>query len=252
MEAWDFIEYAEKKIKKEDWSPDAVVGYAKRNELFEYVPSTKALYNWIDEGKLSVINLDLPLKLRRFTKRRSARKHKKVLGMSIEERPEFIDTREDFGHWEIDTVLGHKSNDNALLTLVERNTRHKIIKRITSKSAPAVTEALNDIFANYPDVQKIFKTITSDNGLEFSELSEQGKAFRVDVYFAHPYASWERGSNERHNGLIRRFIKKGQPIHRYSDEQIDSVAEWMNTLPRKILGYLNPNEAFAQFVECVA
>src|SRR5699024_9236524 len=124
MEAWDFIEYAEKKIKKEDWSPDAVVGYAKRNELFEYVPSTKALYNWIDEGKLSVINLDLPLKLRRFTKRRNARKHKKVLGMSIEERPEFIDTREDFGHWEIDTVLGHKSNDNALLTLVERNTRH--------------------------------------------------------------------------------------------------------------------------------
>src|SRR5699024_10915574 len=147
---------------------------------------------------------------------------------------------------------GHKSNDNALLTLVERNTRHKIIKRITSKSAPAVTEALNDIFANYPDVQKIFKTITWDNGLEFSELSEQGKAFRVDVYFAHPYASWERGSNERHNGLIRRFIKKGQPIHRYCDEQIDSVAAWMKTLPRKFLGYLNPHEAFAQFVECVA
>src|SRR5699024_11338784 len=94
--------------------------------------------------------------------------------------------------------------------------------------------------------------ITSDNGLEFSELSEQGKEFRVDVYFAHPYASWERGSNERHNGLIRRFIKKEQPIHRYSDEQIDSVAEWMNTLPRKNLGYLKHNEAKAQLVQCRA
>src|SRR5699024_10555736 len=74
----------------------------------------------------------------------------------------------------------------------------------------------------------------------------------IDIYFAHPYASWERGSNERHNGLIRRFIKKGQPIHEYSDEQIDRVADWMNTLPRKILGYQAPNEAFAQFVDCVA
>src|SRR5699024_9900257 len=103
-----------------------------------------------------------------------------------------------------------------------------------------------------PNVQRTFKTITSDNGSEFSELSEQGKEWKIDVYFAHPYASWERGSNERHNGLIRRFIKKGQPIHRYSDEQIDRVAEWMNTLPRKILDYLTPNEAFAQFIEAVA
>src|SRR5699024_1886676 len=103
-----------------------------------------------------------------------------------------------------------------------------------------------------PNVQRTFKTITSDNGSEFSELSEQGKEWKIDVYFAHPYASWERGSNERHNGLIRRFIKKVQPIHRYSDEQIDRVAEWMNTLPRKILDYLTPNEAFAQFIEGVA
>src|SRR5699024_11165092 len=148
---------AEKKIKEENWSPDAVVGYAKKNELFKYVPSTKALYNWIDEGKLEVINLDLPLKLCRSSKKkRNARKHKKVLGMSIEERPEFIETREEIEHWEIDTVLGHK-----------------IIKRVESKSAPAVTKALNEIFADYSDVQTYFKTITPDNGSEFSELSEQ-------------------------------------------------------------------------------
>src|SRR5699024_12158642 len=100
--------------------------------------------NWIDEGKLKVINLDLPLKLCRSSKKkRNARKHKKVLGMSIEERPEFIETREEFGHWEMDTGRGHKSNDNALLTLIARKTRLKVIKHADSKSTLALTKALN-------------------------------------------------------------------------------------------------------------
>jgi len=252
MESWEFIGFAEEKIIHEKWSPDAAVGYAKRQGQYEYVPSTKTLYNWIDEGKLSVINMDLAMKLRRSTKAKKSRKHKKILGTSIEERPESIESRKTFGHWEIDTVLGHKSNDDALLTLVERKTRHEIIKRIPSKSAPAVTDALKDIFAGFSEVQEVFKSITADNGSEFSELSDQCKEPKIDVYFAHPYASWERGSNERHNGLIRKFIKKGQPIHTYSDKLIEDVANWMNTLPRKVLDYLTPAEAFAKFVDCVA
>lgn len=252
MTAWEFTSFAEEKIKEEKWSPDAAIGYAKRQEKFEYVPSTKTLYNWIDEGKLLVINMDLAMKLRRSTKERKSRKHKKILGTSIEERPESIETREAFGHWEIDTVLGHKSNDDALLTLVERKTRNKIIRRIPSKTSPAVTDALQDVFAGYAEVQDVFKSITADNGSEFSELSDQGKELGIDVYFAHPYASWERGSNERHNGLIRKFIKKGQPIHTYTDELIKDVAKWMNSLPRKILNYQTPGEAFAKFVDCVA
>src|SRR5699024_2851197 len=107
--------------------------------------------------------------------------------------------RKEFGHWEIDTVEGHKSNDDALLTLVERKTRHKIIRRIPSNTASAVTNVLQGIFEEYPKVQNVFRTIIADNGSEFSELSEQGEGFEIDVYFCHPYASWERGSNERHN-----------------------------------------------------
>lgn len=252
MDAWEFIGFAEEKILKEKWSPDAAVGYAKRQQMFECIPSTKTLYNWIDDKKTSVINMDLAMKLRRSTKATKSRKHKRVLGTSIEERPEFIEKRDDFGHWEIDTVLGHKSNDHALLTLVERKTRRKIIRRIQSKTAPAVTDALKDIFAEFPEVQNTFKTITADNGSEFSELSDQGKEHQIDVYFARPYASWERGSNERHNGLIRRIIKKGQPIHTYTDERIEDVEHWMNTLPRKILNYQTPEEKFAKFVDSVA
>lgn len=175
MDAWEFIKFAEKMVLVKEWSPDAVVGYAKRHELFEYIPSTKTLYNWIDEGLLSVINMDLPMKFRRSKKTSKSRKNKKVLGTSIEERPESIETRDEFGHWEIDTVLGHKSKDEALLTLVERKTRMEIIRRIPSKSAPAVTDALQDIFIEYPKLQDTFKSITSDNGSEFSELADQGK-----------------------------------------------------------------------------
>jgi|SRR5699024_310330 len=111
-----------------------------------------------------------------------------MLGVSIEERPESVETRKEFDHWEMDTFLGHKSHDDALLTLVERKSRHKIIKRLDSQTA-AVTQTLNKIFADYPHVQRTFKTITSDNGSEFSELSEQGKEWGIDVYFSHPYAS---------------------------------------------------------------
>lgn len=252
MPSWKFILFAEEKILKDKWSPDAVVGYAKKQGEFDSVPCTKTLYNWIDNGDLRVKNMDLVLKLRRNTKSSKSRNKRKILGTSIEERPESIETREEFGHWEIDTVLGHKSKDQALLTLVERKTRIAIVQRIESKSAPAVSNALRGIFQEYPDVGQTFKSITADNGSEFSELSEQGKEIGIDVYFGHPYASWERGTNERHNGLLRRFIKKGQPIHAYSDQHIAEVVNWMNTFPRKILNYETPEENFAQFVDCVA
>src|SRR5699024_6299896 len=147
---------AEEKILKDDWSPDAVVGHAKKQNQFDSIPCTKKLYNWIDNGDLKVKNMDLVLKLRRNTKSSKSRDNKKILGTSIEERPESIETREEFSHWEIYTVLGHKSKDQALLTLVERKTRMAIVQRISSKSVPAVRDALQGIFQEYPNVQQIF------------------------------------------------------------------------------------------------
>src|SRR5699024_797902 len=175
MKSLEFNAYAEKKILKENWSPDAVVGYARKHDKFPYIPSTKTLYNWIDEGRLSIINMDLAMKLRRTTKKSKSRAHKRKLGKSIEKRPEHIDNRKEFGHWEIDTVLGHKSKDEALITLIERKTRHKIIRRISSKTASAVTKAMTEIFNEFEDVKSVFRTITADNGSEFSELSDQGE-----------------------------------------------------------------------------
>lgn len=252
VKAAAFIRFAEEKILKEKWSPDIVVGYAKVHELFDYIPSTKTVYNWIDAGLLKIRNIDLELKLRRTTKKKRNRKHKKLLGKSIDDRPESIDTREEMGHWEIDTVIGHRSKDDVLLTLTERKTRHEIVRKIAAKKAPEVTKALNILLEESPELQHTFKSITADNGSEFSELAEWGEEKGIDIYFAHPYSSWERGTNERHNGLIRRFIKKGHAMNMYSKEYIKQVEDWLNALPRKILNYRTPAEAFAEFLDKVA
>src|SRR5699024_4026531 len=128
LSAMECIDYACKKIVDEDWSLDAVVGFAKRQTNWKDKPmvSTKTLYNYIDQSKLHVHNIDLPMKLKLNTQTKRIRKRRRVLGISIAERPPEVDDRLEFGHWEIDTVEGEMSDDNALLTLVERKTRNYI------------------------------------------------------------------------------------------------------------------------------
>lgn len=248
LECSSFIDYVSKKIIDDKWSPDTCFGNALTTGEFDraQMVCTKSLYNYIDLGLIKVKNSDLQLKLRRNTKPEKVRKNKKNLGRSIEERPEAIDSREEFGHWEIDTVIGEKSaSDCVLLTLLERQTRNAIIRQIDSKSAEAVMNELSFIREQFGDkFSQVFKTITSDNGSEFADLSSVEVVTETRVYFTHPYSSFERGTNERHNGLIRRFIPKGKRIADYCLEDIAFIEEWMNTLPRKILGYKTPEELF--------
>lgn len=248
LDCSEFINYTVDKIKNASWSPDACVGEAIANGRFErsQMVCTKTLYNYIDLGLLDVKNTDLPIKLRRSTKPTIVKKHKKKLGTSIAERPTNINDRTEFGHWEIDTVIGEKSkNDNVLLTILERKTRYAIILDIASKTAAAVTDALG-IVRNIFEEQfsQVFKTITGDNGSEFADLSTLESETDTKVYFTHPYSSFEKGTNERHNGLIRRFIPKGKRISDYSSNDISFIEEWMNTLPRRILNYKTPEELF--------
>ena len=247
-----FIDYVVKKFKNKNWSIDATVGEAIVSGKFhkEESVSTKTLYNYIDLGLLDIRAIDLPMKLRRRNKRSIIRKNKRVLGASIEERPEDIDTRNEFGHWEIDTVIGEKTaDDKVLLTIVERKTRYSIVVPISGKDANSVNEAMAELQVYYGDGFKdVFKSITSDNGSEFSKLSELEKT-GIKVYFTHPYSSYERGTNERQNGLIRRFIPKGKRISDYALEKGAVVEEWMNTLPRKILKYKTPEYLFESHLD---
>jgi IS30 family transposase len=250
LQVADFINHVTEMMQAKKWSVDACVGEAivsERYALSEMVCS-KTLYNYIDLGLMAIKNTDLPQKLRRNTKKARVRKNKRKLGRSIEERDKNIESREEFGHWEIDLVIGSKDKeDDVLLTLAERKTRHFIVSKIENKTKDAVMEALAEIRQEYGDkFSEIFKTITGDNGQEFADLSllEELTNNNTKVFFTHPYSSFEKGTNERHNGLIRRFIPKGRRIDGYTADDIAFIEDWCNTLPRKILGYRTPTELF--------
>lgn len=248
LECEEFIEHVTELFYNQNHSLDAIYGAALRNNTFlrSKMVCTKTLYNYVDAGFLKIKNIDLPLKVKRSTKTKRIRHHKKILGTSIEERPEAINDRSEFGHWEIDTVIGKKNkSDDALLTITERMTRKEIIRKIPSKTAQSVQNAMLNLITEAGNAfSKIFKSITCDNGSEFAQIATIEKITDTKIYFAHPYSSSERGTNERHNGLIRRFIPKGKCISDFSIDFIAKVQNWCNTLPRKILGYLTPNEAF--------
>jgi len=250
----DFLKFAEEKIIKDRWSPDTVVGACKLEFKWQgQMVCTKTLYNYIDQGLLKIKNIDLPLKVRLKPKVARLHKNKRVLGKSIEQRPQAVENREEFGHWEIDTVSGKKSKDAALLTLTERRTRSELIFKIPEKSSSAVNQALASLEQLYGQhINKIIRSITADNGSEFSDLSAIAQAWNIEVYYAHPYSSWERGTNERHNGLLRRFIPKGKALSALSSGTIERIQNWMNQLPRKILGYKTPEQCFIEELQKIA
>lgn len=171
-----FIKWADKKMLNDQWSPDAVVGFAKRHDLFNpsIIPCTTTLYNWIDRGVMRTRNIDLLEKLSRKPKATASQKlpNKRVLGPSIDQRPKSVKTRQSFGHWEIDTVLGSKEkSDAALLTLVERQTRFKIILKVDGKDQASINQAIGNLKKRSDQTfSTLFKLITSDNGSEFSGL----------------------------------------------------------------------------------
>jgi IS30 family transposase len=251
----DFIDYIDEKILKDKLSPDAAVGQAKKNSLFDdnKIASTSTVYNWIDKGYLKTTNMDLLLKVSRKTKTKRDRKNKKMMGDSIEKRPEIVETREEFGHWEIDTVIGLKtSDDEVLLTLTERKTRFELIYKIASKESYSVDKVMKRLREDLGEkFKEIFKSITADNGSEFSGLSNCLNDI-IGIYFSHPYSSWERGTNEKHNGIIRRFIPKGSKITDVPQTNINRIQDWMNNLPRKILGYSTPSEMFMHELKIIA
>ena len=166
--------------------------------------------------------------IRNFTKRPSTKKH---LGKSIEESPEEINNRSRFGDWEIDSVLdGKTKGEPSILTLVERQTRYAVTKKLVEKKAEYVNQAVLECMKLYP-----IKSITADNGSEFSSLSEiEG----LDVYFAHAYSSYERGTNENFNGLLREFIPKGCSLKELNQNLLEDYTNAINERPRRILIYV--------------
>ena len=245
-----FIAFAVDMIRNKGWSPDAVCGYAYVQNLFtkDEMVSTKTLYSYIDQKLTDLTNFDLLEKLSRKTRKQMPNEHKRLNGKSISERPGYINDRSEFGHWEIDTVIGVKDkHEPVLLTLTERMTRYELILKIEGKTDEAVKESLKPLMQTEMATD-IFKSITADNGVEFTSLVEAVQDV-ADVYFSHPYTSWERGTNENHNRMIRRFIPKGKRISEVNDSMIRNINLWLNKYPRKIFNYLTPHDLFEEALQ---
>lgn len=243
----DLVEHIEKKIGKEGYSPDAVIGEIKAQGLrFSTTICTRTLYNYIDRGLfLNISNQDLPVK--KDGKKRGYRQTRTVAlnnttGRSIDERPEEINTRKEFGHWEMDCVVG--KGKACLLVLTERKSRTELIFKMAGKTQECVIACLDKLERKHKSrFREIFKSITTDNGSEFLASARLEASIlypgekRVLVYYAHPYSAFERGSNENANRLIRRFIPKGTDIGKLTNAQISRIERWINNYPRRIFAY---------------
>lgn len=241
---YELVKEIERLIIKEQMSPYAAAETIKQSGKFKITLSYKTIYNYIDAGLFpNLTNKHLPVKKdkkkQKYDKIRQALNNTK--GTGISERSKEVENREEYGHWEMDTVVGKKGTSTVLLVLTERKTREEIIRKIESKSQYCVVRELNKIERKLGSkkFRETFKTITCDNGCENLdydgiEQSVLTKQRRTKVYYAHPYSAWERGSNENANKLIRRFIPKGTDIGEFSHERIEMIEQWINNYPRRL------------------
>ena len=242
-----FIAYLEKRFE-DGISPSAVAGElkAKKND-FSISVSKQTLYRYVKNKFFKNIRM-----AKRKQKYKKSVKTAKTAprGLSIDFRPKEIDLRNSFGHWEMDCVCG--PTRTSLLVLSERLTRKEIIIKIENQQAQSVVNSLDELERRLGShFKQIFKSITVDNGVEFSdtaglERSLFGSTKRTVVFYCHPYRSNERGTNERLNREIRRKLPKGTDFSKIDDFIISSVEKWINAYPREVLGYRSSDELFAE------
>lgn len=218
--------------------------YKKANPA-DKVPTHKTLYSYIRQQLLIIKPHDLPVMYRLLPRKNKNSKpkgtNKRVLGLSIAKRPDDIMLRNTFGHWEADLVKGKKtSNEPAIITLVERKTRFAFTVKIPDYKSQTVYNALLNLIYLNPE---IFKSMTFDNGAEFTKAHE----LPINIYYCHAYSSWERGSNENFNKLLREFIPKGISLHKITEEYLDHATKCINNRIREVIGFRTSKEYFETF-----
>lgn len=250
-------EYIENKIADEKYSPGAVLGEIKHLGLcFSVTISKPTLYRYIELGVFGRIsNADLPEKSKKKQSNRKVRISRPPRGESIENRPKEVSNRNTFGHWEMDTVVSANHAKESLLVLTERLTRQEMIILLPDRTTTSVVKAINRIEWKFgKHFPEIFKTITCDNGTEFSdcygiEKKRRGKGKRTKLYYCHPYSSYERGSNEKQNRMIRRWFPKGTNFSSVSKNEVEKVEQWLNHYPREILNFATPASLFESYIQ---
>ena len=226
----------------QQWSPEQIQGRLLDDGLDAVCPSS--IYNFIRKDKVNGGSLHKNLRHKKYKQRTGSPDARGQIcnRISIDERPAIVDKKVRLGDWEADTVIG-KGHKGVLVTLSERVSKLNLIAHVPTKHAEGVTEAIIAMLKPY---KKELRTITFDNGKEFAYHEKIAEALNVDTYFAHPYQSWERGLNENHNGLIRQYLPKDQPLDKVTKKQVVDIQTRLNQRPRKLLGFKTPEEVYAK------
>jgi IS30 family transposase len=234
---WQLVE----RLLRQEWSPEQICGKLKREKRPAVSPERIYQYVYADKRRGGTLYRHL----------RSQKKQRKRYGgyirrgqipnrVSIEKRPQIVASKRRFGDWEADTIIGAR-HKGALLSFTERKSKLIRLAKLESKNAEELCEASIVLLA--PLAAKVH-TITVDNGKEFCEHEAIAVALQTRIYFAHPYASWERGLNENTNGLVRQYFPKKYDFSQITEVELQRVEELLNNRPRKTLGYRTPNEVF--------
>jgi IS30 family transposase len=236
-EHWGLIE----RLLHGDWSPEQIsLWLAEERHL---AISHEWIYQHILQDKAQGGNLYRRLRCQKARKKRYGTYNRRgQLGnrVSIDERPAVVERRTRLGDWELDTIIG-RNHKQALVSLTERKSRLALIAKVPSKAAAGVKNAVLKLLT---PLSSHIHTLTSDNGKEFAQHEAIAEALDADFYFAHPYASWERGLNENTNGLIRQYFPKSHNFTTITQRDIQKAMDKLNNRPRKCLGMKTPNQVF--------
>ena len=232
-------------LLREEWSPEQVAGHLRRTGALAISHETIYRHIWADLKKGGTLHAHLRCARKQCRKRygrhdsRGRLAGKRMIG----ERPAAVEERRRIGHWEIDTVMGQSLGESSdcILTLVERKSGYVLIGTLAARTAAEASRATIQLLRRHPGR---CQTITSDNGTEFHRYADIEAASGVKFYFATPHHSWERGTNENTNGLIRQYLPKGKSMTGLTQKQCDAIAEHLNQRPRKRHGYKTHNQCF--------
>ena len=234
------------RLLKKAWSPDQIAKWLRRERPRspEMHVSHQTIYTWIAQEAP-----ELRAHLRRDGKRRSGPETRgRLVGCtSIEGRPKVVDSRRRFGDWEGDTVVS-PGRRSGLVTMVDRKSGYLRVRKTANLKAATTRRAARRSLRDLPEALR--RTMTLDNGKEFAEHEQLAEDLELDIYFAKPYASWQRGTNEHTNGLLRQFFPKGTDFARISHRQVARAEKLLNERPRKRLGYRTPQELLAKKLRC--
>jgi IS30 family transposase len=242
---WALVEY----LIRQEWSPEQVSDWLKDNYGLQI--SHEWIYQYILMDKHAGGDLHRHLRCQKKRRKRYGsydRRGRIKNRVSIDQRPAIVDTRQRLGDWEVDTIIG-KGHRNAIVSLTERKSRLALLRKVERKTAQAVADAVIELMKSLPVRTH---TITADNGKEFADHERIAKELNTDVYFAHPYSSWERGTNENMNGLVRQYFPKKRSFVTITQKEIEFVMDRLNNRPRKCLGFKSPNEVFFKYSSAVA